>query len=123
MSNRRRFLKQVSAAGILSVLPGNIFPRQHAFFYQNQDSHDEMIWACLLHISMNMWKAKYPVLPFDDSLWNDALAKMVEVGMNMVVMDLGDAIEYKSHPEIAVKNAWSADRLYEEMAGLCQAQA
>ena len=115
MSNRRKFLKQVSAAGIISALPGSLFPRQHAFFYENPEGQDEMIWACLLHISMNMWKAKYPVLPFDDSLWNDALVKMVEVGMNMVVMDLGDAIEYKSHPEIAVKNAWSTDRLYKEL--------
>ncbi len=40
----------------------------------------EKIWACLLHISMNMWKEKSPVLPFDDSLWNDALEKMAEVG-------------------------------------------
>ena len=80
-----------------------------------QEAKTEKIWACLLHISMNMWKEKSPVLPFDDSLWNDALEKMADMGMNMVVMDLGDAIVYKSHPEIAVRNAWSIDRLYKEL--------
>jgi len=29
---------------------------------------------------------------------------MVDRSMNMVVIDLGDAIKYESHPEIAVKN-------------------
>ena len=31
---------------------------------------------------------------------------MAATGINMVVIDLGDGIEYESHPEIAVKNAW-----------------
>ncbi len=30
---------------------------------------------------------------------------MQAAGMNMVVLDLGDAVEYDSHPEIAVQNA------------------
>ncbi len=115
MSNRRSFLRQVSAAGILGMIPGSLLPMQHLKPLTIQEGKTEKIWACLLHISMNMWKEKSPVLPFDDSLWNDALEKMAEVGMNMVVMDLGDAIVYKSHPEIAVRNAWSIDRLYKEL--------
>ena len=115
MSDRRRFLKQVSAAGILGTIPGNLFPGTYASFFEKPEGKDEKIWACLLHISMNMWKEKDPVLPFDDSVWEDLLEKMAEVGMNMVVMDLGDAIEYMSHPEIAVRNAWSTERLYKEL--------
>ena len=33
--------------------------------------------------------------------------------MNMVVIDLGDGVKYESHPEIAVKGAWSTTELRE----------
>ncbi len=115
MSNRRYFLRQISAAGLLGMIPGSLVSKQHLPPMKKQDGNTEKIWACLLHISMNMWKEKSPVLPFDDSVWNDILEKMVDVGMNMVVMDLGDAIVYKSHPEIAVRNAWSTERLHKEL--------
>ncbi len=84
-----------------------------------------MIWANLLHLSYNMWEDRIasetpirgdrPFLRFDEKLWNDLLEKMVEVGMNMVVIDLGDGVNYESHPEIAVENAWSRDKLRQEL--------
>jgi hypothetical protein len=46
---------------------------------------------------------------------DDAASNMVKNGMNMVVIDLGDAIKYESHPEIAVNNAWSTTRLRKEL--------
>ncbi len=115
MSNRRIFLRQISSAGLLGMVPGSLYSKQYPQPAKMQDGNSEKIWACLLHISMNMWKEKDPILPLDEPLWNDVLEKMAEVGMNMVVMDLGDAIVYKSHPEIAVRNAWSIDRLYKEL--------
>ena len=110
MSNRRKFLQQISAAGFLGMLPGSLYSKHNPIPVMIQEGNAEKIWACLLHISMNMWKEKDPVLPFDESVWNDVLEKMAEVGMNMVVMDLGDAVVYQSHPEIAVRNAWPIDR-------------
>ncbi len=88
---------------------------------------DKMIWANLLHLSYNMWidrdvpeREEYiserPYLRFDMSLWNDLLKKMVDVGMNMVVIDLGDGVKYESHPEIAVREAWTVNRLKRELA-------
>ncbi len=89
-----------------------------------------MIWANLLHLSYNMWwdreapelegyvstiSAK-PYLRFEKSLWDDLLVKMADAGMNMVVIDLGDAVRYASHPEIAVEGAWSVEQLREELA-------
>jgi hypothetical protein len=80
-----------------------------------------MIWGNLLHLGMNMWcdrevpawgplkgedlqwvSAK-PFLRFDERLWNDLLRRMADVGMNLVVIDLGEGVRYESHPEIAVK--------------------
>lgn len=77
---------------------------------------DKKIWACLLHVSVNMWDKHAPELQLSESLWHDALKKMSEAGLTMVVMDIGDAVRYQSHPEIAVKNAWSTSKLKEELA-------
>ncbi|MGQ9630483.1 MAG: Tat pathway signal protein [bacterium] len=86
-----------------------------------------MIWANLLHLSYNMWadrdvpeRDEYfsakPYLRFDASLWRDLLRRMVDAGMNVVVIDLGDGVRYESHPEIAVSRAWTVDRLKRELA-------
>lgn len=87
-----------------------------------------MIWAHLLHLSYNMWLDRDADLPgyggiivgrdtmrFDKSLWDDLLPKMAENGVNMLIIDLGDGVQYESHPEIAVKGAWSVDLLKEEL--------
>ena len=86
---------------------------------------DNKIWACLLHLSFNMWeeyisphrpfRGYRPNLELDEPLWNDAINDMDAQGVNMVVIDLGDAVKYESHPEIAVNNAWSTDRLKQEL--------
>lgn len=120
MSTRRNFIKQISAAGILSVLPNPLFPKP----YQTGSK----VWACLLHLSFNMWeeyisphrpfRGYRPDLELSESLWNDAISKMAGEGMNMVVIDLGDAVKYESHPEIAVHKAWSTTRLRREIEKL-----
>ncbi len=119
MSNRRIFLKQITAAGILSATPNILFSQQ------KKNRKNEKIWACLLHLSFNMWeeyisphrpfRGYRPDLELSEALWNDATAKMVSEGMNMVVIDLGDAVMYESHPEIAVNNAWTPARLRNEL--------
>ena len=133
--NRRRFLKQAVAAGVACNMP-------NVFFAQTQHAKPEqhMIWANLLHLSYNMWEDNTPVeykddsnnyttcwetrkwahcyrpnLTFDETVWNILLKDMANAGMNMVVIDLGDAVVYDSHPEIAVKNAWTPDKLKKEL--------
>jgi len=107
MTDRRKFIKQVSAAAVISSMPNVLLSQQK---YSN-----DKIWALLLHLSVNMWKDYYPDLQLSESLWNDALKEMVNAGMNMLVIDLGDGIKYESHPEIAVNNAWSTTRLQDEL--------
>lgn len=132
MTDRRNFIKQVAAAGVASSIPG--------FLYSQEKPSQNMIWAELIHLSYNMWEdytpLKYrdenynctscqearewahcyrPSLTFDETVWNTLLIEMANVGMNMVVIDLGDAIQYESHPEIAVKNAWKPEKLKAEL--------
>lgn len=87
---------------------------------------DNKLWGSLLHLSFNMWEDYYlPTLKYDsgyrsslelsESLWDDALKRMQEQGMNLVVVDLGNAVKYESHPEIAVRGAWTPERLRDEL--------
>ena len=104
---RRKFIKQVSAAAVVSSMPNVLLSQQK---YSN-----DKIWALLLHLSVNMWKDYYADLQLSESLWKDVLEKMVDAGMNMVVIDLGDGVQYESHPEIAVNNAWTTTQLQNEL--------
>jgi hypothetical protein len=116
MNNRRNFIKKLTAAGILSSVPNVFFPWENDLYSQQKPKSPEAkIWALLLHLSFNMWEKKTPYLELSESLWNDALAKLVKAGGNMVVIDLGDAVKYESHPEIVINNAWSRERLHDEL--------
>ena len=94
------------------------------------------IWGALLHMGVNMWSDQ-PVdswgpytgedlelvcqkdfLRFDEGVWQRLTAHMVEAGMNLIVIDLGEALKYASHPEIAVKGSWEIDRFRAELARL-----
>ncbi len=88
-----------------------------------------MIWANLVHLSFNMWSDRplsegemrdyyspYSQLPVDDSMWNDILHQMQAAGFNMIIIDLGDGVHYRSHPEIVTEGAWSPERLRQEIA-------
>src|SRR5665648_68972 len=133
MTNRRKFIKQVAAAGIVSTMPSVLFS-------QPTPSPD-MIWAYLLHLSYNEWEDNTPLkykddnyqcttcqearewahgfrsnLTFDDPVYDAVLKEMVATGMNMIVIDLGDGIQYESHPEIAANNAWTTSKLKTELA-------
>ena len=126
MENRRDFIKKITAAGLVSSIP--YYLKSNVLVTPPQ----QKIWGALMHLSFNMWEdhdrlkddgdTNHKVRVWDnnlrlsESLWNDSLNKMVAGGLNMVVIDLGDAVKYNSHPEIAVKNAWTTSRLKTELA-------
>ena len=99
---------------------------------------DGLIWAALLHMGTNMWcdhvvtrqswgpfKGEQVKLlcaadhiRFDERVWRTLTGHMAEVGMNMVVIDLGEAIKYPSHPELAVEGSWDGERFRKELSRL-----
>src|SRR5690625_4966415 len=122
MTNRRTFIKELSALSAFSIVPSTLFSKPGSIL------QDEKICGLFLHLSYNMCteyvsptvlitkeRGYRPYLRVSDKLWNDALEKMAEEGMNMVVITLGDGVKYESHPEIAVRDAWSVKRLREEL--------
>lgn len=123
MIDRRNFIKNASAAGMLSLMPDFLLPKENGSPFYVEPA-DDKIWGCLLHLSYNFWveystpspyRGYRPYLQLSESLWNDATEKMAKSGMNLVVIDLGDGVKYESHPEIAVNNAWSVTRLKKEL--------
>ena len=81
-----------------------------------------LLWGYMVQLSGNMWedhadvpaqaqdRCYNPVLQWSEELWNDMLPRMEAAGVNMALIDLGDAIQYASHPAIAVENAWTTAR-------------
>lgn len=89
-----------------------------------------MYWGYMIQLSMNMWadvdQSQLPAtsygyrdhLWFEDEAWEAILAELVEARANLLLIDLGDGIAWESHPEIAVKGAWTRERLRTELARL-----
>lgn len=75
------------------------------------------IWAMLVHLGTDLWNEKfsYSEVAFDDELWESILKQSVDTGINTIVLDLANAIEYGSHPEIVKKGAWTRKRVRAEV--------
>lgn len=131
MEDRREFLKKMAALGLLgladSTLLTNLASAEN-IATERRKAADNKIWGCLLHLSFNMWedyinparpfRGYRPDLELDEKLWNDAVNEMHDQGCNLILIDLGDAVKYDSHPEIAVNNAWSTSRMRSEIRRL-----
>lgn len=80
----------------------------------------ERILANLVHLGMNITTRRAALDPLgcDDAEWKAITGRMAERGYNMIVIDLNEGVRYESHPEIAVKGAWSVGKLRSELAGL-----
>ena len=101
------------------------------------NNKQRFIWAGLFHMGTNMWNDSIPEegwepyvdeykhliaaadhLRFDEKVWRSLTSRMATVGMNMVVIDLGEAIRYPSHPELWVEGSWEIERFRAELARL-----
>ena len=51
----------------------------------------------------------------EKDVWDEVTEYAANNGFNSVLIDLGDGVKYKSHPEIAVEGAWEPEYLKEEL--------
>ena len=80
----------------------------------------ELTWGALLHLGYNFWddaKAADHVR-CDEPVWREVTERMAAHGMNLLLIDLGEAVAYPSHPELAVAGSWSVDKLRDELERL-----
>ena len=91
------------------------------------------IWGDLLHLGMNMWCDWENPAPLsygweetvlrwpsgkvraDMGVWRDWTDAMAREKLNMAVIDLGEALIYPSHPEIAAKGAFTPEKMRKEL--------
>ncbi|MBP5226169.1 MAG: Tat pathway signal protein [Kiritimatiellae bacterium] len=128
--NRRHFLATVASASLAGIASrAGAEPMFTA-------PADRPFWGMLLHFGTNMW-SDVPVqhwgplqgedlkdvvisdtLRFNESVWRVVTDRMRQAGMNLLVIDMGEALQYQSHPELAAKDAWPIDRFRAELARL-----
>lgn len=92
--------------------------------------NDNKIWAYFLQISNHMWDdedCEKPIgwyLPptryeknnrVDLEVWDSTVKFIAERKYNMLVIDVGDGVQYDSHPEISAPDAWSKDFLRQKL--------
>ena len=132
--DRREFLKSAAmsaAAGFAGCMSGRTIPAW---------SGTERINALLLHLGHNMWCDWFPedidpsvmaglkesnkqaipdvVLRSKDPLWRRVTDHAAAKGVNMIVIDIGEALVWPSHPELAIEGSWSPDRMRDEILRL-----
>ena len=86
-----------------------------------------MMWAYLIHLSTHMWSdATYEnplwyARPFSENnnvdvdVWDQIVKFLGEQKFNVLLIDLGDAVKYETHPEIAAPDAWDKDFLKKKL--------
>ena len=84
----------------------------------------EMMYVYLMNLGDNMWgdlgskityARYYDTLSVDEAVWKKTIDFLPSQGFNTVLVDVGDAVQYDSHPEISVKGAWSKEKLKQEL--------
>ena len=81
---------------------------------------NEMIYGLLIHLGRNMWAPHNAAdhIRFDENVWVEVTEHMADAGANMLVIDLGEALRYPSHPELAVKGSWTPEKMRSELKRL-----
>lgn len=95
-----------------------------------------MIWSYLIHLGTHMWADKDGMLygrsetprglmdKAEDKLrcnkeeWIALTNAVAEMGVNTLIIDLGEGVKYQSHPELAIEGSWSVEELKEELKRL-----
>ena len=54
----------------------------------------------------------------DEAVWREQTEYMRDEGLNLVMIDVGEAYAYPSHPELWVKGSWDPDRMRAELKRL-----
>ena len=54
-------------------------------------------------------------LHFDEPFWKELSLKLRQSGCNTILIDVGEGLRYPSHPELALKDSWSPEKLKTEI--------
>ena len=80
----------------------------------------QFMWAYLAQFGLKMWESRnhYTDLMVDDAVWVALTERAANIGVNVLVIDLGEGMVFPSHPELAVRGSWEPERMKDEIARL-----
>ena len=95
-------------------------------------SKKDFMWANLVLLGSNMWTEEgntkgrehrsnscaSPVLRFERDTWDKYMEYQRINGVNTIIIDIGEAMFYESHPELAVEGSFTHDQMRAEIAKL-----
>jgi len=55
---------------------------------------------------------------FDEPFWRELSARLLQSGCGTIMVDVGEALRYPSHPELALKGSWEPEKLRAEVLRL-----
>ncbi|MBQ8309570.1 MAG: hypothetical protein IJX80_00975 [Clostridia bacterium] len=92
------------------------------------------IWSYFMQLGHNMWRDEWSRVEFrgpiqtqvtgryfetmytDREVWRQVIDFLPSCGINTVVIDIGEGLQYETHPEISIPGAWSREELQVELA-------
>lgn len=93
----------------------------------------ERIWSYFIQLGSNMWREPcstvesrgpwiaqatgryFPEMHTDRAVWRDVVDFLPSCGFNAVIIDVGEGMQYETHPELAIPGAWSKEELRAEV--------
>ncbi len=94
----------------------------------------ERIWSYTIQLGFNMWRDEtseaenngefqcqstghyQKEMLTDRATWRTVVDQLPDFGINMLVIDLGEGVQYESHPELSTVGAWSREELRAELS-------
>lgn len=90
------------------------------------------MWTYFIQLGSNMWNeigntrrrehrstpSGSPVFLFDRGAWDEHTALLRDIGVNTLLVDVGEALRYERHPEINVEGSWDHDTMRREVERL-----
>jgi len=95
-------------------------------------SEKKFMWANFAQLGSNMWNepgntrsrenrstpCASDTFLFDKESWDTYINYQKEKGVNTLLVDVGEAMRYESHPEIAIPGAWTHEQMRAEVERL-----
>lgn len=75
-------------------------------------SRKDKIWGIQVQLYTSAVKNS---LVFDDDMWEDIVADSARIGLNTIILEVDNCIQYPSHPEISLPDAWDSARVHAEV--------
>ena len=99
-------------------------------------SKKDFMWANLVLLGSNMWTEEgntkgrehrsnscaSPILRFERDTWDKYMEYQRINGVNTIIIDIGEAMFYESHPELAVEGSFTHDQMRAEMAAAMEVE-